>query len=64
MKTRAELITDSVKGLAIDLLYYDRKEDSELMRGDIEDAIECNEITAEHIVEVFRKELEALLEQD
>lgn len=47
--------------LAGALLYYDRKEDEELPRGEIEAAIEAGEITADEIVTRFSDELRAQL---
>ena len=40
-------------------LYYDRKEDSQLPRGAIEEAVERGEISVDEIVEAFRSELVA-----
>jgi len=47
----------TVCDLASDFMYYDRKEDTILPRGAIEEAIEAGEITIEEIVSEFRKEL-------
>lgn len=52
-RTILNLISDEIA----DLLYYDRKEDSSLPLGKIEQMIEDGEITIEEIVEEFRKEL-------
>jgi hypothetical protein len=54
---RRELILTSVDDLAADLTYDDRKEDEELPRGAIEDAIRAGEITIDEMVEAFRRGL-------
>lgn len=59
MKKRPELIRMTIIDLVTDLMYYDRKEDQELPRGEIEAAIENSELTAEDMVDWFR---DALLE--
>lgn len=55
---RKENILAAVSDLAINFLYYDRKEDEELPRGQIEEAIEAGEITVDEIVAKFREGLE------
>lgn len=57
MKTRREIIESTLDDLVSDFLYYDRKEDEELPRGEVEAAIEAGEITVDEIVERFRKEV-------
>lgn len=52
-----ELILGTVSDLALDFLYYDRKEDEELPRGAIEQAIDDGELTVEDIVRQFRTKL-------
>lgn len=56
MQTR-ELIEAVVTDMVANLLYYDRKEDEELPRGAIEEAIENKIISADEIVSLFEKEL-------
>lgn len=56
--TRKELIIANVKDLVSSLLYYDRKEDVDLPRGAIQEAIENGEITINEIQAVFQEELE------
>lgn len=55
--TRRDLIIANVEDLVIDFLYYDRKEDEELPRGEIQDAVNSGEISIEEIVEIFRQRL-------
>ena len=56
--TKRERILCTVSDLVSSFLYYDRKEDDELPRGEIEKAIESGEICMHEIVEKFREELE------
>jgi hypothetical protein len=56
-KTRAAQIRGTVSDLVSDFLYYDRKEDEDLPRGAIQDAIAANELTVDSLVEWFREEL-------
>ncbi len=51
------LILACVSDSVIDLLYYDRKEDEDLPRGVIEEAIKNGTITTDEIVETFKKDL-------
>lgn len=55
-------ILNTVKDLVSDFLYYDRKEDEDLPRGAIEEAIEYDVITRAEICAAFQKELEKGLE--
>ena len=59
MKTRKELIVDNILDLASELMYYGRKEDEELPRGEIEKALEGEEITVTEMVNLFEKALRA-----
>ena len=43
--------------LVSSFLYYDRKEDEDLPEGEIQKALDNNEITFEEIVITFKKEL-------
>ncbi len=54
-KTRRQLILNTVADLVGEFLYYGRKEDENLPRGAIEEAVEKGEITATEIVEAFRE---------
>lgn len=51
-------IINVTKDLVGSFLYYDRKEDEDLLRGEIEKAINENIITKEEIVDIFRKGLD------
>lgn len=55
-KSRRETILDTVSDLVSGFLYYDRKEDDDLPRGAVEEAIANGEITGEEIVAAFAKE--------
>jgi hypothetical protein len=56
-RSRRDEILAAVSDLVVDFLYYDRKEDEELPRGAIEDAVAAGEITVDEIVEAFRSGL-------
>lgn len=57
------LILNTVKDLVANFLWYDRKEDEELGRGEIEKAIDSGIITVDEITSIFRQELiDSLLE--
>lgn len=53
-----KIILASVNDLARNFLYYDRKEDEELLMGEIQECVKRGEITKEEIVEEFRKQLD------
>lgn len=55
--SRKETILNTVDDAVSDLLYYDRKEDEELPRGAIEEALKAGEITVEEIVSKFENTL-------
>ncbi len=57
MSTRKETILASVDDALSDFLYYDRKEDEDLPRGQIEEAVKAGEITVDEIIEQFAKGL-------
>lgn len=59
MKTRRQLIIDTIDDLVSSFLYYDRKEDEDLPRDEIEDAVKSGEITVDEMSECFRTKLEA-----
>lgn len=52
----------TISDMVSNFLYYDRKEDEDLPRGAIEEAIEAGEISIREIVEAFRNELNRGLE--
>ena len=60
---RAKMIEDTVADLVASFLYYDRKEDEDLPRGEIEEALLANEITIDEIIEMFGNELRAKLSE-
>jgi len=55
--TKKEIILNEVSDLVGNFMYYDRKEDDELPRGSIEEAIERGEITVDEICAKFRDEM-------
>lgn len=57
MSERKHLILDSVSDLAKNLVDYDRRDDEELPRGEIEKAIAEGEITVDEMIEQFRAAL-------
>ena len=52
-----QCLKNTVSDLISDFLYYDRKEDSQLPRGMIEDAIAEGKITVDEIIDLFRVHL-------
>lgn len=56
--TRRELILATVGDLVGDLLYYSRREDEDLPRGEIEAAVEAGEVTVDEMIDRFREKLE------
>lgn len=63
MTTRREQIFLTIEDLVGGFLYYDRKEDEELPRGEIQAAILAGEITPEEIAQRFTVKLNAGLGQ-
>lgn len=57
MKTRKQRILDLISDGVGRLMYYDRKEDEELPRGAIEEAVAKGEITLDEMVAEFANEL-------
>lgn len=53
--TRRELILAVASDAGMDFMYYNRKDDENLPRGEIEKAIKAGEITVEEILEAFKK---------
>jgi len=58
MRTRREQILAVTSDLVAGFLYYDRKEDEDLPRGAIEEAIKAGEVSVDEIVKLFKEELE------
>jgi hypothetical protein len=56
-----QLILGTVEDMVADFLYYDRKEDEDLPRGAIEEAVAQGQITIDEIVNQFRQNLEEAL---
>lgn len=54
MKSRREHILSTASDLMSNFLYYDRKEDEDLPRGAIEEAVADGEITTDEIMAIFR----------
>lgn len=52
------LIEDSIS----DLMYYDRKDDEDCPRGEIEEAVELGKVTIEEMVAAFEKHLREALD--
>lgn len=52
-----QLIKDCISDLVSGFLYYDRKEDEDLPRGEIEGAVFNEIITVDEMVEHFKSEL-------
>lgn len=59
-----DIIIDTINDLAVDFLYYDRKEDDELPIGEIEKALASKEISVNKIVETFKTKVEQLLKEN
>ncbi len=59
-----ELILGTIDELVADFLYYDRKEDEDLPRGAIDDAVNSGSITVDEMVNHFRQKLEEGLEEE
>lgn len=50
-----QLILNEASDCASNFMYYDRKDDEDLPRGSIENAISENVVTVEDIISEFRK---------
>ena len=61
MSERRDVILGTVRDLVGDLLWYGRKEDESLPRGEIEAAIVAGELTADDIAAEFATALKAAL---
>jgi len=51
---KRKLVFNTVEDLVADFLYYDRKEDEELPRGEIERMIKDGDITIQEILDLFQ----------
>ena len=56
--SRRELILGTVDDLAINFVYYDRKEDEELPTGSVEEALAAGEVTLDELTARFRAGVE------
>lgn len=56
---RRQHIMDTVSDLVANFMYYDRKEDSDLPLGAIEEAVAGGQITLDEIVAHFRSVLQS-----
>ena len=52
-RTRRELILGTIKDLVSDFMYYERREDEQLPRGAIEEAIGAGEVSPEEMAQAF-----------
>jgi len=59
-----ENIFNTISDLVLDLMYYDRKEDETLPRGDIEKAVHNKYISIDEMVSEFRENLVKALEAE
>jgi hypothetical protein len=64
MDEKRLLFLANVTDLVSSLLYYDRKEDEELTRDDVEVLLESGRITIKEIVEMFEKTLTQKCEEN
>ncbi len=62
MADKKQVILSRVKDLIADYLYYDRKEDEELQRGEIELALKAGILSRDDIVREFERQLNKGLE--
>lgn len=63
MGTRKDIILGLIGDLVLDLFYYERKDDSVLLRGAIEEAVQEGELDITDMVERFRKCVSERLQQ-
>lgn len=61
MRERRQIVLDTAQDLVAGFLYYDRKEDSELPLGAIEEAIKNEEITIDDITYFIKEKFEESL---
>ena len=62
--TRRERISNILTDSITDLLYHDRKEDEDLPRGAIGEAVRAGEITVEEMITIWSDELREGIEND
>lgn len=62
--SRRDQILITAADQALDLVVYDRKEDEDLPRGSVEEAVTAGEVTVAEIVEAFRVKLLEVLGED
>lgn len=55
--SRRSTIMAAVSDLAVNFMYYDRKDDGELPEGEIQSAVESGEITVDEICRLFAASL-------
>lgn len=55
MKTKREIILDTVSDLVAKFVYYDRKQDEYLSMDDLNQAIKSGEITVDEICNRFKE---------
>lgn len=53
-----EIIMNTIEDLVSDFVYYDRKEDEDLSREQLKDAVTSGEVTVDEMVAAFREHLE------
>jgi len=58
-----QMVLNAIDDMIRNFLYYDRKEDEDLPRGEIERFIEEGELSVEEIVERFTTSLRELLDE-
>ncbi|MCP4665172.1 MAG: hypothetical protein GY849_02305 [Deltaproteobacteria bacterium] len=58
---KKQIILDTVEDLVSSFLYYDRKDDENLERGEIQKAITEKQITIDEIISHFSKNLKSSL---
>ena len=63
-KDLREQVLVTASDLAVDFLYYGRKEDELLDRDELIDAFERGVVTVDSITEAFKKGMEAYLEEN
>ena len=57
--SKTETLNIAVRDLVSSLMYYDRKEDDELSREDMEELLNSGIVTLDDIADTFRDELKA-----
>jgi len=57
------IILNTIRDLCLDFIYYDREEDEELSKDQLNDAIRNGEISIDEIVAEFRKHLDQIIDK-